>query len=299
MVGLANGTFKNSLGPQVDITESIFNAGPAEIEALFSDQIDIGFIGPGPAINGYLKSRGKALRIIAGASSGGASLVVRSDSGISSFSGLDGKRVSDPQTGGTQDLSLRYAIDQAKLKPTDKGGTVSVQPVQNADTLTLFRKKEIDAAWVPEPWVTRLVTETGGKLLIDERSLWKDNKFSTGVIIVRKKFLEEHPEVVQKFLDGYVDTVIWIKANPDATAKIVQAQIQRLSGKSLPISTMVEALGRTDITTDPLKSTIDVYADRAKQLRFQRVDHQEIKDLVELKYLNISLKSRHLPVHAQ
>ena len=298
ILGIANGTFGKSLGPNVKIEEAIFNAGPAEIEALFSDQIDIGFIGPGPAINGFLKSRGKALRIIAGASSGGVSLVIRPDVGIKTISDLNNKRVADPQTGGTQDISLRFALLQANLKGTDKGGTVSIQPMQNADTLTLFKKKEIDAAWVPEPWVTRLVTEVGGHILIDERELWKDKKFSTAVVVVRSKFLEEHPDLVEKFLDGYVETVQWIQANPSKLSPLVLAQIKRISGKTLPEKTITEALSRTEITTDSLRNSIYSYADRSKLLGYQHVDHEGIKAIIDLKWINKSLKSKHLPEYA-
>src|SRR6185503_12767801 len=140
LVGTANGVFAKSLGGST-IEELTFNAGPAEIEALFGGQVDIGYIGPGPAINGFLKSKGKALRIIAGASSGGAGLVVRADSGITDIKGLSGKRVASPQTGGTQDISLRHAMQQAGLESTDRGGNVNVLPTANPDTLTLFKKK--------------------------------------------------------------------------------------------------------------------------------------------------------------
>jgi NitT/TauT family transport system substrate-binding protein len=294
LVGTGNGTFAKALGSKVKIEEQSYNAGPAEIEALFGDQVDIGYIGPGPAVNGFLKSHGKALQIIAGASSGGAGLVVRSDSGITDVKGLAGKHVSSPQTGGTQDISLRHALQVAGLSSTDKGGTVSVVPVTNPDTLTLFKKKELDAAWVPEPWVARLVKEGGGTVLSDERDLWPNKQFATTVVIVRRKFLDEHPEVVAKFLAAHVETVDWIQKNKDAAKALVGQRIQKLTGKALAADILTNALSRTDITYDPLKETVLTFADWSKALGFQREDRGALGDLFNLKPLNDALGQKKL-----
>src|SRR5579884_3782213 len=112
LVGVARGTFQKALGSNVTLQTKIFNAGPAEIEALFANDIDIGYVGPAPAINGYVKSKGKDLRIIAGAASGGALFIVRPQSNIKSASDLAGKKIADPQQGGTQDVALRYRSEE-------------------------------------------------------------------------------------------------------------------------------------------------------------------------------------------
>ena len=292
LVGTARGTFANALGPGIKLEQQVFNAGPAEIEALFGDQIDIGYIGPGPALNGFLKSKGKALRIIAGASSGGASLVVRADSGITTIAGLAGKRAATPQTGGTQDISLRHALRQAGLQTTDKGGTVGLLPTANPDTLTLFVKKELDAAWVPEPWVARLVKEGNGKILIDERARWPGKKFATTVVIVRTRFLKVNPVLVRKFLDAHLDTVEWIQQNPDETRKIVGEQIENLTKKPIPEDVLKAALSRTEFTHDPLRESVLTFADWAKDLGFQREGREALGDLFYLKLLNDALSRR-------
>ncbi len=296
LVGSARGTFVSSLGSGVKIEEQTFNAGPAEIEALFADQVDIGYVGPGPALNGFLKSRGKALRIIAGAASGGASLVVRSDSGIADIKGLAAKKIAVPQTGGTQDISLRHALQGAGLASTDKGGTVTVLPMLNPDTLTLFKTNEIDAAWVPEPWVARLVKEGHGRILIDQRDLWPNKTFSTTVVIVRQIFLADHADLVRKFLKAHVQTVEWIAANGDESRKIIGNQIKALSSKAIPDDILKDSLSRSQFTYDPLKESVLTFADWSKALGYQKDDRGALTDLFDLKPLNVVLAQAKKPV---
>jgi NitT/TauT family transport system substrate-binding protein len=286
LVGTGNGSFAKALGSNVKLEEQTYNAGPAEIEALFGSQVDIGYIGPGPAINGFLKSKGKALRIVAGASSGGAALVARADAGVTDVKSLTGKKVAVPQTGGTQDISLRHALQAAGLQSTDKGGNVTVLPVTNADTLTLFIKKELDAAWVPEPWVSRLIKEGNGKIVTDERDLWPNKQFATTVVIVRNEFLKEHPDLVGKFLEAHAQTVDWIKQHGDEARKLVGDRIKQLTNKAIADDILAEALKRTDITYDPLRETVLTFADWSKALGYQRDDRSAVADLIDLKPLN-------------
>ena len=293
LVGSGRGTFAKALAPAT-VEERSFTAGPAEIEALFANEVDIGYLGPGPALNGFLKSRGKALRIIAGASSGGAALVVRQDSGIVDIKGLTNKKVAVPQTGGTQDISLRHALQQAGLASTERGGTVVVQESAPADTLTMFKQNQLDAAWVPEPWVSRLVKEGGGKILIDERDLWPHKRFATTVVVVRQQFLQEHPDLVQKFLNAHVETVDWIARNPKGVPQVVGDRIAKINGKKLPLDIVRAALSRTDITYDPLGTSVASFADGSKQLGYRR-DNDSIDALIDTKPLNRTLKARGLP----
>src|SRR5437667_12103609 len=177
MVGKANGFFEKALGPGVKIEWKTFNAGPAAIEALFAGAIDMTYIGPNPAITGYVRSQGEALRVVAGTASGGASLIVRSDSGIHKPEDFHGKKIASPQLGNTQDVALRAWLKAHGMKSQDKGGDVQVVPLANPDQLTLFLKKELDAAWAPEPWPTRLIHEGNGRLFLDERDLWPQRQF--------------------------------------------------------------------------------------------------------------------------
>ena len=295
LVGLANGGFARALGPSVTIDQQTFAAGPAEIEALFANSVDIGYIGPGPALNGFLKSHGSALKIVAGASSGGSGLVVRSAAGITDVKDLNRKRVAVPQTGGTQDISLRHALQLVGLNSTDKGGDVSIVSVSPADTLTLFQKGELDAAWITEPWISRLVKDGKTKLLIDERDLWQTShhKFATSVVIVRSEFLKSHADLVSKFLAAHVETVDWMAGHPDDAAVLLGEQIKKLSGKALPPDILKSALERTDFTYDPLRDTVLTFADWSHQLGYLREDRSELSQIFDTRPLNDVLTAAH------
>lgn len=284
LLGTGNGSFTKALGDKVKLEERVFNAGPAEIEALFAGEVDLGYIGPGPALNGFLKSGGKALKIVAGASSAGTALVARPDVTIAGIRDLAGKRVAVPQTGGTQDISLRHFLKVNGLTTKDKGGegknAVDVVQYAPADTLTQFQQKTIDAAWVPEPWVTRLEKEAQAKVVLDESSLWPSKKFSTAVVIVRTEFLEKHPDVVENFLKAHIAAVEEIKKDPDAAQKVIGARIKDLNkGKALPDTILKAALQRTEITDDPLKDSVLTFADWSRELGYLRQDRSALADL--------------------
>src|SRR2546430_1057802 len=192
MIGKANGWFEKAMGPNVKIQWTSFNAGPSAIEALFAGAIDMTYVGPNPAINGYVRSNGEAVRVVSGAASGGASLIVRNDSGIQKPEDFHGKRVASPQFGNTQDVALRNWLKSHGMKTNDKGGDVQIIPMANPDQLTLFLKKDLDAAWAPEPWATRLIHDGNSHLFVDERSLWPNGQFVIGLLVVNTKFLKSH-----------------------------------------------------------------------------------------------------------
>ena len=190
LVGLARGDFERALPRPYRLAATPFNAGPAMVEALFAGELDMAYLGPIPAINGFVQSQGRALRIVSGSASGGSGLVVRKGSGISREKDLAGRAIAVPQFGGTQDVALRSFLARRGLKTTERGGTVRVLAVPNSETLTLFKKGQLDAAMVPEPWIERLVQEAGGRLFVDERTLWPKGRYATTVIVARRAFLE-------------------------------------------------------------------------------------------------------------
>ena len=294
LVGVEKGTFKDALGPNVNLEVKTFNAGPALIEALFAGEVDIGYVGPNPAINGYVKSKGEALRVIAGASSGGALFVVRPESNIKGPKDLAGKKLASPQLGGTQDVALRFYLQQNGLQTADKGGDVTIVPTQNPDILTLFKKGEIDGAWVPEPWATRLVQEGKGQVFVDERTLWPGGQFVTTHVVVATKFLNDHPDLVTAFLKAHVDTVQFIKGNADGTKSIVNSEIERITGKPLPREVLDKAYGNLDITYDPLAKTLFTSADSAFALGFLGDTKPDLKGIYDLGPLNAVLKEKGL-----
>jgi NitT/TauT family transport system substrate-binding protein len=286
MVGKANGSFDNALGTGAKIEWKTFNAGPAAIEALFAGAIDMTYIGPNPTITGYVRSNGEALRVVAGAASGGAALVVRNDSGISKASDFHGKKVASPQLGNTQDVALRSWLRTNGLKSADKGGDVQVIPLANPDQLTLFVKKELDAAWAPEPWATRLIREGNGHLFLDERTLWPNGQFVCANLIVNTKFLKEHPDVVKNWLRAHVELTDWINGHLPEAKKTLNAQIQKETGKALPDAVLEEAFSRLQVTYDPLRSSLLTSAKSAFDAGFLGRKAPDLSGLYDLSLLN-------------
>jgi NitT/TauT family transport system substrate-binding protein len=286
MVGKANGSFDKTLGSGAKIEWKTFNAGPAAIEALFAGAIDMTYIGPNPTISGYVRSNGEALRVVAGAASGGAALVVRNDSGISKPADFHGKKVASPQLGNTQDVALRTWLRNNGLKSTDKGGDVQVIPLANPDQLTLFVKKELDAAWAPEPWATRLIREGNGSLFLDERTLWPNGQFVCANLIVSTRFLKEHPDVVKNWLRAHVELTDWINAHLPEAKKTLNAQIQKETGKALPEAVLEEAFSRLQVTYDPLRASLLTSAKSAFDAGFLGRRAPDLTGLYDLSLLN-------------
>jgi NitT/TauT family transport system substrate-binding protein len=286
MIGKANGWFEKAMGPNVKIEWKSFNAGPSVIEALFAGAIDITYVGPNPAINGYVRSNGEALRVIAGATSGGAALVVRNDSGINKPEDFHGKRVASPQMGNTQDVALRAWLKSQGLKTRDKGGDVQVMPIANPDQLTLFLKKEIDAAWAPEPWASRLVHEANGRIFLDERNLWPNGQFLTTELVVSTKFLQSHPDLVKKWLRAHVDLTAWINGHVPEAKQILNQQIQKETGKALAAGVLDDSFSRLQVTYDPLRGPLMRAAQSAFDAGFLGRQMPDLSRLYDLTALN-------------
>jgi NitT/TauT family transport system substrate-binding protein len=263
-------TNSNNTTKDVRVESFVFNAGPSAIEALFGGQIDVAYVGPNPAINGYLASNGQGLRVISGAASGGASFVIRNDSGIKSVNDLGGKKFASPQLGNTQDVSLRkYLVDNG-FNTVDNGGNVTVVPVTPADILTLMLKNEIDGAWVPEPWATRLVKEANARIFVDERELWSpDGKFVTANIIARTDYLNENPDIVKQFLQAHINKTIWINENKDQEViTAFNGALKKITGKTIPDDEIRDALTRLEFTFDPVEESLFKIADNAYELGY-------------------------------
>ncbi|MFD6248950.1 aliphatic sulfonate ABC transporter substrate-binding protein, partial [Streptomyces roseolus] len=283
LVGHQEGILQKELGgTKLDV--STFNAGPSEIEALNAGSIDIGFIGPSPAINGYTKSKGKNLRIIGGSASGGVKLVVNPEK-IKTLADVKGKRIATPQHGNTQDVAfLNWISEQGWKVDAESGkGDVSVFRTDNKVTPDAYKSGSIDGAWVPEPTASKLVSE-GAKVLLDESTLWPDNKFVITNIIVSQKFLKEHPDVVEAVLRGSVKTNAWINANPEKAKESANAKLKELTGKPLGAKVIDGAWPSIRFTNDPLAATLQAQADHA--VKAGLLEQPDLKGIYDLKALN-------------
>ena len=261
LVGVADGLFQAELG-DVPLETFTFNAGTEAVEAMFANAIDMTFIGPNPAINAYAQSEGAAIRIISGSTSGGAALVVKPE--VNEPADLAGLKIATPSLGNTQDVALRAWLKEQGFETTPEGGgDVSVVPQSNGQSLETFLSGEIDGAWVPEPWATRLVVEGGGKVLVDERALWPNGEFVTTHLIVSTEFLETYPEAVEAVLRGLVKTIDQINADPTGSQETVNASIEELTGSPLSPETMTGAWSTLTFTLDPIASSLRTSADSA------------------------------------
>ncbi|WP_322761341.1 ABC transporter substrate-binding protein [Frankia sp. Cr2] len=262
--GLDQGIFAATLGPGVKIETTTFNSGTQEAEAILSGSLDAGYIGPNPAVNAFVKSKGAALRVISGATSGGAGLVVKSD--ITSVDQLRGKTIATPGLANTQDVALRYYLKQHGLA-TDKngGGDVQVRPQDNAVTVDAFKSGAVDGAWVPEPTLSRMVAD-GGKLLVDEASQWPDGRFTTTVLVVRTDYATSNPEIVKRLVAANVASINALGADPAKAQQVTNQGLAKLTGKPLADAVIVPAWKRLTFTSDPIASSVVTSADHAQEL---------------------------------
>ncbi|REE96125.1 ABC transporter substrate-binding protein [Thermomonospora umbrina] len=283
LVGVKNGIYAKHLGVKPEV--KTFNAGPAAVESLFAKGVDATYVGPNPAINAWAKSKGKAIKIIAGAASGGVALVVRP--GIDSLDDLKGKKIATPQKGNTQDVALRHHL-KSKGLTTDLsgGGDVKIIPQENSVTLQTFASGQIDGAWVPEPFVSRLVLESKGKVLLDEKTLWPNGQFVITHLVVRKDFADENPDVVRKLLTAHVEATEYINANKTAAAQAANEQLGELTGKKLKPNVLDATFKNVTFTNDPISSSLLEGAKHAQDVGLlEPVDLTGIYDLTTLNQL--------------
>ena len=268
IVGMEMEFFSEKINPNVEIQSRIFDSGPQVIESLFANSVDIAYVGPGPAINGFLNSENNNVRILSGAASGGASFIVHPNSEINFASDFVGKKIAAPQIGNTQDVSLRNYLSENNLKTAEKGGSVIVYNIANPDIYTLFVKGDIDGAWVAEPWATILETELGGHRLFVEDDLWPDKQFASVLLIANIDYVEKNPEIISNFLLSHHETVKWINDNPVETRNIFNSFLKSHLGQSLSDDIVDISLSHIEITSDPIPDSVYSFAEQANILGY-------------------------------
>lgn len=285
IAGVEEGYFREALGT-THFDSKAFGAGPAAIEGILSGGLDAAYVGPNPAINAYIRSRGQAVRIVAGATSGGASLVVNPS--ISGAQDLRGRRLASPQLGGTQDVALRTWLATNGLTTNVRGGgDVSIQPQENSQTFETFRTGRIDGAWVPEPWATRMVTEAGGRVLVNEASLWPEGEFATTMLLVSTRYLNSYPATVRKMLEAHVRSIAFVTSQTNAAQAAVNAGIRRATSRALPPEIVADAWSEMTFTVDPIATSLTKDAADAKALGF--IDSDDVSGIYDLSILNAAL----------
>lgn len=286
------GWFEQRLGPDVQVQWFVYNAGPSAMEALLARSIDLAYVGPNPAINAHLKTRGADIRIVAGACSGGAGLVVQP--GVIETDGdFKGKKVGTPQLGNTQDVAARAWLRSKGFKVTLMGGDVHVIPTLNPDQLSLFRKKQLHAVWTVEPWVTRLEREAGAKLYFEESALWKDTggKYVTTHLVGSVQFVNKQRDLLKRCLAAHVELTEWIQANPDEAKKLLNEGMKAQTTRALPAEILDPAWKRLEITYDPIRASLLKSAEDAHRIGFIK-QKPDLSKIYELGALNEVLKEK-------
>ena len=253
LIGM-NGIYEEALsGYKLQWTK--FNAGSSEIEALMAGEIDLGYIGPGPAINGYIKSNG-GLKILAGASEAGAALVCRGDQDIKGIKDLAGQKIAIPQIGNTQHVVLEEMLAENGMKSTINGGDVDIIAVENPDLITLFDQKSLDAAFVPEPWASKLIKEGGAKLVLDYDQTWRNGEYPVAVLIGSTEFIEKNPEAVEKFLETHKQITEKINADRAYAIEGINRGLKSALGEPLEQEVLDSSLDRMTFTTEINKQAV-------------------------------------------
>jgi NitT/TauT family transport system substrate-binding protein len=297
LYGIATGVYHRALqqasGIDFSIQPQAFNAGPAAIQALLSNHVDIVFVGPSPTLNG-LSVAPDILRVIAGASSGGALFVAQPSLTLMTDADFSGRKFATPQWGNTQDIALKHYLQTRGHKTLDEGGDVDVINAANAEILTLFKLGQIDGAWVPEPWATRLIQEANAKVVLDERTLWPGRQFVTTQVVTTKRYLERHPDIITSFLRTFVNLTLQLQRPSASDLGVINDEIYNVTTSRLKPETMSAAFGNFNVTYDPIAASLGTYLAWAQDLGFLSRDVQP-GSLYDLNLLNQVLAERGLP----
>lgn len=291
LIGVARGDFKKALGTDADLKTMTFNAGPSVIEAIFAGHLDIAYVGPSPTLNGFMQSKGEEIRVIAGAAENGVLVVGNAKRGFKSLQELRGKKIASPQLGNTQDISAKYfVVHDLKSNLKERGGDTEVIPIQNPDIEILFAKDQLDAAWVPEPWGSRLVNNGLGNIIGEEKDLWPSKRFTLTNIIARKKFLEEHPDLIEKILEAHATITHELQQSPMQFTTIINQELKRLTTKDLPQAVIEGSLKHVAFTTDPSPESFSRFFDMGRELKFIRDDKLDLTKLIDSRLLQQAVK---------
>ena len=293
LIGVERGDFQKALGDDVKLETAVFNAGPSVIEAIFAGELDVSYVGPSPVINGFMRSKGDALRVVAGSAENGIVIVGNKKRGITTLEQLKGGRIATPQLGNTQDISARYYVMNTFKTPIgNKTGETQIIPTANPDIENLFLKDQLDGAWIPEPWASRLVANDLVVVIAEEKDLWESKRFSLTTIIARRKFLEEHPDVVKKILTAHVKITAELQADRAALAPVINASMKRLTTKTLPDKVLLDSLARCEFNTDPLEDTIREFQRKGGALKLLPQGEFDFPKLVDRRLLDEILKAQ-------
>ncbi len=256
--------FGERLGQGVKIEWYTYNAGPSAMEAVFAGSLDLTYVGPNPALNAYARSRGDEVRVVAGAVNGGSALVVQPNSGLAKPADFRGKRIATPQFGNTQDVAARAWLVAGGLRITQTGGDAQVLPTSNPDQLSLFQSKQLDAVWTVEPWVSRLESEAGGQVLVEEKDA------ITTVLVSSAGFLSKNRDLARRFVAAHRELTEWIGQNSEEAQRLARDELQASFRVDMAPELVARAWTRMSITPDVTRDAFQSFMTSAQQVGFMR-----------------------------
>ena len=256
------GWFEKHLGPNVQIQWFTYNAGPSAMEAIFAKSLDVTYVGPGPALNAYLKSNGEEIRVVSGAANGGAALVVKADSAIKAPADFRGKKIATPQLGNTQDISCRAWLKAQGFKVTQTGGEVTVVPTQNPDQLGLFQSGGVDAVWTVEPWVTRLLRDANARVFLEDKAT------ITTWLVSSVKFLQNQHELAKKIANANAELTKWIQQNEAEAQKLLIDELKAETRADFQPDAVAQAWNRIQFTSEVSRDLVAKSVQDGKEAGF-------------------------------
>ena len=265
IVGVKKEIFAKQL-PGTEISTQVFPDGNAFMDALNSNNLDIGYVGPGPAINRFLS--GNDVVILASAANGATLVVARGDSGIATVADLDGKKFCSPGIGCTHNVQLEKMMADLGLQSNRIGGTVIHQKQNPANVQALFETKQMDAAALPEPWGTYLVETAGAKVIAEWDEVAWGTTLPSVVLVTRKAFMEENPELVKNFLKSHVEAINYVNNNKDDSIKTINEALYELTQKKLPEEVLSKSWDRMTFSSEVHQDALQEWADASYQLKF-------------------------------
>ena len=258
------GWFEQRLGPDIKIEWYVYNAGPSAMEAIFAKSIDVTYVGPNPAINAYVRSRGQEVRIIAGSVNGGSALVIHKGSPLKTPADFRDKKIATPQFGNTQDVAARAWLSAGGLKITQAGGDAQVLPTANPDQLLLFKQNQIDAVWTVEPWISRLELEADGEVLVDDREA------ITTVLVARADLLATQQPLMRKLVDAHRELTDWIARNPAEAERMAREELDEEMHTKFSPELIAKAWRRIVVTSDVTLDSLNKFMSSAQSVGFLR-----------------------------
>jgi NitT/TauT family transport system substrate-binding protein len=241
--------------PGVIVEPAPFGSNAAEMAAIEGGRLDAAYMDPVAAVTAWQSSPGGLIKIIAGAASGGAELVVRS--GITSARQLAHAPLAAP-AGGAQQAALNAWLRQQGQSSPGAGHIT----MTSSYLVRALKSGHIAGAWEPAPQDAQMVA-AGGHVLVNEASLWPGGRFATAVLVVTQRYLSAHPGAVTGLLKGQVQAENLIVTAPASAAQAVNQELATRQGSRLPASVLTQSFAQIAFTNDPLASSILAEAQHA------------------------------------